>query len=151
MVTGYRTIDSLYPSSDNTYNAPGEKVGGMPGRSEHINQLKLRNNLNIHENNHHPDTGLRPMTSEQAADGLLAAECAGINTTFPGLSEYSSRYTAPRQSSRVTDLTINPTPNMGIHGRPLGQALYQPSFTEYDMRYDWPDGEKIVRLPWIRT
>ena len=82
---------------------------------------------------------------------LSIQEQAGINTTFPGKTEYMTRYKSPITNLKTSDFIVNPTPNFLLHGRPLGLTTYTPSFTEYQTRYEWPDGNKIVKLPWRRS
>ncbi|XP_064629172.1 uncharacterized protein LOC135488475 [Lineus longissimus] len=77
-------------------------------------------------------------------------EACGINTTFPGKSEYKTRYSQPPPKPKTSDFIINPQPNFHIHGRPLAKIAFEPSYTEYQYRYEWPDGARITRLPWLR-
>ncbi len=60
------------------------------------------------------------------------------------------RYEQPRLDGHTSEFKVNPTPNFGIHGRPLDQQGYITKETEYQGRYDWPDGTKIVKLPWLQ-
>ena len=76
-------------------------------------------------------------------------ERCGINMTFPGVTEYKKRYSQSLDTPNK-DYLINPSPNFGYIGRPMG--IYEPvaSFTEYQNRFEWPDGTRIVKLPWLR-
>ena len=89
-------------------------------------------------------------TQPRGPRNLSVQEQAGINTTFPGKPEYMTRYKAPPHDIKTSHFIINPTPDFMLHGRPLGLTTYTPSFTEYQTRYEWPDGNKIVKLPWRR-
>jgi hypothetical protein len=82
---------------------------------------------------------------------LSVQEQAGINTTFPGKSEYMQRYTPAKHKPVASDFLINPTPDLSVHGRPLGKGRYDPNFTEYQTRYEWPSCAKITKLPWLRN
>lgn len=147
---GYRTIDSLYPRST-TYSAPGTRAGGAPNYSEHIDNVRLLNSFNASISNrptyYNQDTS---MADNKGPRVMSVQEQAGINTTFPGRTEYMQRYGAPEKTSVTNDFLINPRPDLGIYDRVLGKAKYDPNFTEYQNRYEWPDGEKIVKLPWMR-
>jgi len=135
---------------------PGElrrsaHAGKHKAPSDHINSVKFLNGMNATLASRPGEKGQEMMTqTPRGPRAMSVQEQAGINTTFPGRSEYMQRYAAPQDSPRTSDFLINPTPNMNIHGRPLGKASYIPSFTEYQTRYDWPDGEKVVKLPWMR-
>ena len=150
MCAGYRTLDSLYPSSTSRV-APGLRPGGLPGSSDKLTSIKMGNTMNATLGS---QPGERPQdmmcTSARGPRTMSVQEQAGINMTFPGRTEYMQRYAPPAQSPVASDFLINPKPNMGIHGRPLGRGLYQSNFTEYQTRYEWPDGERIVKLPWMR-
>ncbi|KAK7107325.1 hypothetical protein V1264_015270 [Littorina saxatilis] len=147
---GYRTIDSLYPRS-NSFTAPGTRAGGAPGYSEHVDNVRFLNGMNATLASRPGEKSQEMMsTTARGQRTMTVQEQAGINTTFPGRTEYMQRYGAPKSDCKTNDFLINPRPNMNIHGRPLGKARYDPSFTEYQTRYDWPDGEKIVKLPWMR-
>lgn len=77
-------------------------------------------------------------------------EQVGINTVFPGTTEYTDRYRAPRRDDRDPDYIINPSPNFNIDGRVLATPAYCRNTTEYRTRYEWPDGNKITKYPWLR-
>lgn len=150
IVAGYRTIDSLYPRSTTTV-LPGTKVGGAPNYSEHVvdvNTLNYRNEVLAQ--------GLRSADQQQMMktfSGFTSKsvqEQAGINTTFPGRTEYMIRYNSPMGEEKTIDFIINPKPNVHVFGRPLGYAHYDQNTSEYLSRYEWPDGERICKLPWMR-
>lgn len=148
---GYRTLDSLYPRST-TYSAPGIRTGGAPNYSEHLDNMRLLNNLNgalaSRPGGHMQD---RMSTTELRGPHTVSVqEQAGINTTFPGRTEYMQRYSDKKHESATSDFLINPKPDLGIYGRPLGQSRFDPKITEYQTRYEWPDGERIVKIPWMR-
>ncbi|CAH1798796.1 unnamed protein product [Owenia fusiformis] len=77
-------------------------------------------------------------------------EQAGINTTFPGRTEYMKRYVAPPTDIPTRDYIVNPVGDFKTHGRPLMKTYFSPDSTEYQTRYEWPDSKKIVKLPWLR-
>ncbi|XP_060077353.1 uncharacterized protein LOC132556914 [Ylistrum balloti] len=137
---GYRTIDTLYPFSSSV----GQE--NPPSYSQKLLELKSQNTYNANS------SGLqRPkMTSPHSMQTLSVQEQAGINTTFPGRTEYMTKYGRPPMDIPTSAFNINPSPDFTLHQRPLGRATYDPSNTEYQVRYDWPDSEKIVRMPWLR-
>ncbi|KAL8606782.1 hypothetical protein ACOMHN_049611 [Nucella lapillus] len=147
---GYRTIDSLYPRS-NTFTAPGIRAGGAPNPSEHVENLRFLNGMNAVLASQVAKNGTTTPPGQDKETGhhiMTVQEKAGINTVFPGRTEYMQRYTPPMNVQRISDFLINPRPDMQIHGRPLGKAHYDPTYTEYQNRYDWPDGKKISTHPW---
>lgn len=147
---GYRTIDSLYPRST-TALAPGTRSGGAPNHSHNVDNLRHLNYMNATLASRPGEKSQEMMsTAPHGPRTMSVQEQAGINTTFPGRTEYMIRYNNPADSQKSSDFVINPKPNLHIFGRPLGQARYEPGFTEYQTRYDWPDGEKICKLPWLR-
>ena len=77
-------------------------------------------------------------------------EACGINTTYPGRTEYMTRYKRPTLNKATSDFIINPIPDYLIYGRPIAKMVYEPGSTEYQNRYEWPDGRKIIKLPWLR-
>jgi hypothetical protein len=81
---------------------------------------------------------------------LSIEEQVGINMTFPGTTEYIDRYVAPRRDGPTIDYVINPTPDYRIRGRPMGHQRYMCTESEYQHRYMWPDGERIMKFPWMR-
>lgn len=150
VATGYRTIDSLYPRST-TMIAPGTRAGGAPFESHNINNLRQLNYMNATLASRPGEKSQDMMTTVGHGPKTTSVqEQAGINTTFPGRTEYMLRYNTQRDTAKSSDFIINPKPNLHIFGRPLGKAHYEPGFTEYQTRYDWPDGERIVKLPWLR-
>ncbi|KAL8593750.1 hypothetical protein ACOMHN_032356 [Nucella lapillus] len=147
---GYRTIDTLYPRS-NTFSAPGTRAGGAPNFSEHMDTMRTLNGMNATLAYRPGERNQEMMTTTARGPRTMSVqEQAGINTTFPGRTEYMLRYSSPTDITRCSDFLINPKPNMQIHGRPLGKGKYEPSFTEYQTRFEWPEGERIVKLPWLR-
>lgn len=144
-LTGYRTIDSLYPRST-TIEVPGTRVAGAPNFSGNYYDLCALNSRNA---TYTGPQKREAATSYSSARNLSVHEQAGINTTFPGKTEYTTRYTLPDESKSY-DFVINPTPNLHIYGRPLGSSRFYPPTTEYQCRFEWPDGEKICKLPWLR-
>eukprot|EP00918_Siedleckia_nematoides_P046325 GHVU01101540.1.p1 GENE.GHVU01101540.1~~GHVU01101540.1.p1 ORF type:complete len:318 (+),score=24.29 GHVU01101540.1:35-988(+) len=88
--------------------------------------------------------------SRPAPTKSIQEQC-GINTTYPGKTEYMTRYNVPRPKEQHTKgFIINPTPNFYVHGRPLATMQYERSFTEYQTRYEWPEACKIIKLPWLK-
>jgi len=77
-------------------------------------------------------------------------EQCGINTVFPGRTEYMRRYGPPDLSGNVTGFVINPSPNFYKHGRNLMHLHPPKSLSEHQARYTWPSGDKIPRMPWLR-
>ena len=51
-------------------------------------------------------------------------ERCGINTTFPGITEYMKRYNAKRPAEKLTAFNINPTPDSSIYGRPTARVSH---------------------------
>ncbi|XP_005108686.1 uncharacterized protein LOC101862217 [Aplysia californica] len=143
---GYRTIDSLYPKST------GPLDGGAARSSNVMNEVKTLNAMNAASQYERMEklANQRPATTAPY-EKMSVQEQAGINTTFPGRTEYMQRFKAPDTDVPTSDFRINPAPNFGIYGRPMQTARYVPSFTEYQTRYEWPDAEKIVKLPWLRN
>lgn len=137
---GYQTIDSLYPRSNTMF------VDDAASRSQALANLKASNALNASTANMQAFVAM-----PRGHKNLSVQEQAGINTTYPGKTEYMTRYKSPPQDVKTSHFIVNPTPNFMLHGRPLGLTTYLPSFTEYQTRYEWPDGNKIVKLPWRRN
>ncbi|GFR61323.1 beta propeller repeat TECPR [Elysia marginata] len=143
---GYRTIDSLYPKSSACMDG-----GAAPG-SAVMNEVKSLNAKNAcAQYERMEQQANRCAAPRQPYEELSVQEQAGINTTFPGKTEYMQRFKAPDTDLPTPDFKINPSPNFAIYGRPMQRACYIPSFTEYQTRYEWPDSEKIVKLPWLRN
>lgn len=138
--TGYQTIDSQFPRSRTMYSED------FTSRSKGLSDLKAANAMNATLSSSLADITTKP----RGPINLSIQEQAGINTTFPGKTEYMTRYKLPPYDIKTSHFTINPTPDFKLHGRPLGLTTYTPSFTEYQVRYEWPDGNKIVKLPWRR-
>ena len=61
-----------------------------------------------------------------------------------------TRYKQPDTNVPVSGFTINPTPDYSRTGRPLMRLCWDRGTTEYKTRYEWPDGNKLERLPWLR-
>lgn len=137
---GYQTIDSQFPRSRTMYSED------FTSRSKGLSDLKAANAMNATLSSSLADITTKP----RGPINLSIQEQAGINTTFPGKTEYMTRYKLPPYDIKTSHFTINPTPDFKLHGRPLGLTTYTPSFTEYQVRYEWPDGNKIVKLPWRR-
>ncbi|KAK3610792.1 hypothetical protein CHS0354_021164 [Potamilus streckersoni] len=140
-VKGYQTVDSLFPRSTTMY------VDNPAARSHKLHELKTANALNAMSRD---DSHVDKTSRASGPRALSIQEQAGINTTFPGNTEYMTRYAWPKSDMKASRFTINPTPDFTLHGRPLGLTTYEPSFTEYQSRYEWPDGNRIVKLPWLR-
>lgn len=138
LLSGYQTIDSVYPRSNTMFMGEAS--------SQALSNLKTMNALNATASG---NQGFVAMP--RGHRNLSVQEQAGINTTYPGRTEYMTRYKSPPSDVRTSDFIVNPTPNFMLHGRPLGLTTYTPSFTEYQKRYEWPDGNKIVKLPWRRN
>jgi len=141
---GIRTNYALYPKSPNTTATYG------PASSSVMEEVKGLNNLNAHEYLNKSSATVRPNTTG-AYLRMSVQEQAGINTVFPGKTEYMYRYNTAAPNVPTPDFIINPTPNFAAYGRPMQRGKYYPTFTEYQTRYEWPDGEKIVKRPWLRN
>lgn len=96
------------------------------------------------------DSSIPRMSATKGPVTLSVQEQAGINTTFPGRTEYMHKYQTPPMDIPTSDFNINPKPNFLLHGRPLGETTYERHSTEYQTRYEFPDSNKIVRMPWLR-
>ncbi|XP_048766128.1 uncharacterized protein LOC125673558 [Ostrea edulis] len=140
-IRGYQTIDSLYPRSNTFYVDPSatQKNG--------IVDLKSMNAFNATSRD---DSSIPRMSATKGPVTLSVQEQAGINTTFPGRTEYMHKYQTPPMDIPTSDFNINPKPNFLLHGRPLGETTYERHSTEYQTRYEFPDSNKIVRMPWLR-
>jgi len=138
---GYQTIDSIYPRS-NTMIADDIATS----RSQPLQSLKTANTFNAGVTR-----SANFLSSARGHKNLCVQEQAGINMTFPGRTEYMTRYKSPPMDIETSHFTINPTPNFKLHGRPLGLTGYDSNSTEYQVRYEWPDGNRIVKLPWRRN
>jgi len=77
-------------------------------------------------------------------------EQCGINTVFPGRTEYMRRYGPPDLSGNVSGFVINPSPNFYKHGRNLMHLHPPRSQSEHQARFTWPSGDRIPRMPWLR-
>ncbi|WAR07084.1 hypothetical protein MAR_017042 [Mya arenaria] len=137
---GYQTVDSIFPRSNTMFPE------GAADRSQALANLKTANTLNASASNSQAF-----LSQPRGQKNMSVQEQAGINTTFPGRTEYMTRYKSPPTDVRTSHFIVNPTPNFMLHGRPLGLTSYSPSFTEYQTRYEWPDSNKIVKLPWRRN
>lgn len=140
LLIGYQTVDSLYPRSNTMF------VGDAASRSQALSNLKFANALNSTMENPQAFVAM-----PRGHKNLSVQEQAGINTTYPGRTEYMTRYKSPPQDIRTSHFIVNPTPNFMLHGRPLGLTTFTQSCTEYQTRYEWPDGNQIVKLPWRRN
>lgn len=141
---GNRTCNTLYPKAPGAINNCGST------RSSVMDEVKALNSLNACDYFNKSNASSRPKTAG-AYLRMSVQEQAGINTDFPGKSEYMHRFKSPVSDMPTPDFKINPTPNFAVYGRPMQTAKYVPSFTEYQTRYEWPDAEKIVKMPWLRN
>jgi hypothetical protein len=73
----------------------------------------------------------------------------GINTTFPGLTEYLDRFRKPKHH-KGAHYKINPLPEYNIDGRVVAKPLYNLNRSEYKTLFPFPDGELIAQFPWRR-
>lgn len=139
---GYQTIDSIYPRSNTFYETSAPTV------SQKLQETKALNAFNAvpRESTKMAATFTQPRGMQY----MSVQEQAGINTKFPGRTEYMTKYEQPPPDVATSAFNINPTPNFHLHGRPLGTDTFDPSNTEYQVRYEWPDSNKIVRMPWLR-
>ncbi|XP_059145872.1 uncharacterized protein LOC131933028 [Physella acuta] len=142
---GYRTIDSLYPKT----SAPLD--GGYPRYSSVMDEVKSLNAFNACEQYSKIDMCANKIPSPKQPYELNSVqEQAGINTTYPGKTEYMLRFTKPDTNAATSDFKINPCPDFSIYGRPIQSNVFSPSITEYQCRYEWPNSDKIVKLPWLK-
>jgi len=81
---------------------------------------------------------------------LSIEEQCGINLTYPGTTEYTDRYVAPPRDKPTSDYIINPVADYRIDGRPMARQRFMCTETEYEVRYEWPDGERLMKFPWLR-
>jgi len=140
LLPGYQTVDSIFPRSNTMF------AEGMADRSQALTNLKSFNQLNATASDNQAF-----LSQPRGQKNMSVQEQAGINTTYPGRTEYMTRYKSPPHDVKTSAFIVNPTPNFMLHGRPLGLTTYSPSFTEYQTRYEWPDGNRIVKLPWRRN
>ncbi|KAL5009507.1 hypothetical protein ScPMuIL_011812 [Solemya velum] len=138
---GYQTVDSVYPK---TRTSLSEKP--LPF-SQKLETLKAMNDMNASQSG---GSNMGYMDMSRGPHLASVQEQAGINTTYPGITEYKKRYTRPPMDIPTSHFTINPTPDLMLNERPLGLESFESSFTEYQTRYEWPDGNKIERHPWLR-
>ncbi|XP_041361743.1 uncharacterized protein LOC121377723 [Gigantopelta aegis] len=143
---GYRTIDSLYPRRTVLQRR------GDPCYSRTIDDVKTINLMN--SQSWSPNGGGTGNGSLMRNDPTLAKtpqEMAGINMVFPGKTEYMLRYNRPLTDMPTCDFTVNPKPDYSLYGRTLGKPDPDcPKTTEYQVRYEWPDGRRLVKFPWLR-
>ena len=78
-----------------------------------------------------------------------AALEAGINIDFPGSTEHKDRYKTPSRGN-FAGFTINPQPDLTLLDRRFEKFSYEPSFTEYQSKYTFPDANAIDKFPWIK-
>ncbi|KAK3098306.1 hypothetical protein FSP39_018209 [Pinctada imbricata] len=141
---GYQTIDSLYPRSNSMY------VDRLATKTQGLELLKSMNNTNaLPRDDLHIQSNMAAV-QPRGLKNMSVQEQAGINMNFPGRTEYMHKYTEPPMDIPTSDFNINPEPNFKLHGRPLDTTKLYPSITEYQSRYEFPDSDKIVRLPWLR-
>ncbi|VDI78448.1 Hypothetical predicted protein, partial [Mytilus galloprovincialis] len=138
----YQTIDSIYPRSNTFHQSTG------PAVSWKLNETKAENSLNKFPRESPYQT--MTTTDPRGMQCMSVQEQAGINTRFPGPTEYSTKFERPPMDIPTSAFNINPTPNFHLHQRPLGTETYDAVNTEYQVRYEWPDSNKIVRMPWLR-
>ena len=139
IIAGYQTIDTVYPRPRSVY---GERDSNI----RKLDEVRTQNYFN--RGNSAPQTSAKMSTG--GLRGLSIQEQAGINTTFPGRTEYMHKFEVPEMDIKTSAFNINPTPDFLLHKRPLGQTTWDPSNTEYQVRYEWPDSRKIVKTPWLR-
>ncbi|KAK6171268.1 hypothetical protein SNE40_019493 [Patella caerulea] len=147
---GYRTIDSLYPAAT-TQIKP--KVSAEPCFSSSFNEVKAVNTLNATDLVRTQELATqRQQEAWTQQPERSAAERAGINVIFPGTTLYSDEYVAPNLDMPTSHFVINPLPNFMVNGRPVGRAKILPTTnSEYQSRYEWPQGRKSTRLPWLNV
>ncbi|CAG5125056.1 unnamed protein product, partial [Candidula unifasciata] len=142
----YRTIDSLYPKSTVPLS------GGVCVGSSVMDEVKTLNALNAYDFYEKADriAGRTAVpTSKQPFENMSKQEQAGINMTYPGKTEYMLQFKAPDRDAPTSDFIINPSPDYSVYGRPLEASCYLPSSTEYQTRYQWPDGGHVTKVPWL--
>lgn len=79
----------------------------------------------------------------------IQEEC-GINTVFPGITEYLQSYTDPSLNAKITHYNLNPRPDYNINGRTVAKGLYTKMESEYGATYIYPDVTKLPKLPWLK-
>ena len=94
-----------------------------------------------------------PMPAASRTNPMLThsiQERCGINTRFPGKTEYMTRYRRPNVHDFVRGYMINPLPNYAATGRPMARHEYVHKQSEYEARYIRPDGSTLTKFPWLR-
>lgn len=143
---GYLTIDSLYPRSTTMY------VDKPASYNRSLNEIKTMNALNASTFRDGESLGDKQKTSGLGVVEQTKSpqELAGINMEYPGRTEYMSRY-KPQMEQTYNNYIINPKPDLLRYGRPLGETEFTPLSTEYEFRFEWPNGTKMAKLPWLRN
>ncbi|KAF6037915.1 hypothetical protein EB796_003764 [Bugula neritina] len=144
----------LDPSQRNSYSTPQQYNGEKPPGKVFLPASLPRRRLDEY-NTHLSIDNMNPlqatkMRSHTAPPTKSIQERCGINTTFPGITEYMKRYNQKRAPEKLTHFNINPTPDFSYYGRPTAAVTYTPNHTEYQTRFEWPECRKIVKKPWLR-
>ena len=74
---------------------------------------------------------------------------AGINVSFPGISEQKYRYQRPVKPE-YKNFVVNPQPDLARFDRPFTIAACYPLSTEYGSKFEYPNANKIDKFPWIK-
>ncbi|KAK2151879.1 hypothetical protein LSH36_347g00009 [Paralvinella palmiformis] len=146
---GYSWLDNQNKNPFNNSLNVGWKPGStVPSRHSYSGPA-MRGSLSAPASRPHGQVDVNANPNMTHTTRSIQEQC-GINTNFPGHTEYMDRYVHPPKDQATPAYIVNPLPDYGIHGRPLGQPKFERMGTEYQTRYEWPDGNKIVKLPWLR-
>lgn len=143
----------LNPATNNPYERSlhsGERSSGQVYLPASLPKRRMdKHNARLSVDNLNPNQS-NVLRSRTAPVAKSIQERCGINTTFPGITEYMKRYNQRATFDDNTDFRINPTPDFSIYGRPTAKIEWSPNPTEYQTRYEWPQCSKIVKKPWLR-
>ena len=89
-------------------------------------QISVDNLNPVHNNVLRSSTGPQPKSIQ---------ERCGINTTFPGITEYMKRYNRKGLPEKLTNYNINPTPDFSLYGRPTAKVCPNKRYVLY-LTYD---------------
>lgn len=96
------------------------------------------------------ETGAADVESITRQRLIDVREQAGINTVFPGQSEYMTVYGRSLDDGKRTFLPINPLPDEHIYGRPTAEAPLPSWLTITTTSHTWPTCSSTGILPWKR-
>jgi len=143
-----------YVHSYRHYGPSSTTAAASPNRQIVTNNPKLLGYLRTAQ----PTEIKRPTTTANFRSQSLIYESeldrearkAGINLTFPGKTEFMSRYKKPEELP-YSPFIINPQPDFTLPGRPLARVIPDSFNSEYTRSYVFPDSTKIEKYPWLRS